>query len=179
MQPAESDRLLPQPGGADSRIMPIEDLIAKRSRSEEWKQINDADRLIAQCPQVKMPLYHLFGPGWYARSIFIPADTIATTLIHRQEHPFVVSLGNVSVWTDEDRWEHLFAPHIGVTKPGTRRLLYAHTDVIWHTFHVTNETDLKKLVDELTFDPVKLGHLNELTSEQLDALREHANPANR
>jgi len=161
---------------AGPAVAEVTALIAERAQSPEWRQINEADRLIAQAPQIDMPLHHLFGPGWYARSIFIPADTIATTLIHLHEHPFVISMGEVSVWTDEGRWERLCASHIGVTKPGTRRILYAHTDVIWHTFHVTNETDLNKLVDELTFDPVKLGHLDDLSPDQLAALREHAKP---
>lgn len=160
-----------------AEIPAVEALIAERAGSPEWGQLNVADRLIAECPQVKMPLYHLFGPGWYARSIFIPAGTIATTRIHRHEHPFVLSAGEALVWTDEGRWERLCASHIGVTKAGTRRILYARTDVIWHTFHVTNETDPAKLVDILTFDPVKLGHLDGLAPEKLAALREHANPS--
>ena len=158
--------------------VPIEDIVAQRAQTPEWKQINEMDRLIAECPQVHMPLLHTFTPNLYARSIYIPAGTIATTLIHRHEHPFVISMGEVSVWTDEGRWERLCASHIGVTKQGTRRVLYAHTDVIWHTFHVTNETDPNKLVDELTFDPVKLGHLDDLSPDQLAALREHAKPTN-
>lgn len=156
----------------------VAELISKRAASPEWMQINAADKLIAQAPQVHMPLHHVFTPGLYSRSIFIPAGTIATTYIHLHNHPFVISMGSVLVWTDEEKWERLQASHIGVTKAGTRRILYAETNVIWHTFHVTNETDLNKLVDELTFDPVKLGHLDDLSADQMAALREHAKPTN-
>jgi hypothetical protein len=37
------------------------------------------------------------------------------------------------------------APYQGITKPGTKRILYNHTDVIWTTFHVSEETDVEKL----------------------------------
>lgn len=155
--------------------VPVRELIAARAESDTWRQINEVENVFARAPQVAMPLHHVFTPHLYSRSIVIPADTIATTRIHLHEHPFVISAGIVWVWSDDNRWEKLQASHIGVTKAGTRRILYAETDVVWHTFHVTDETDLQKLTDELTFDPVKLGHLDELSVKQLAALREHAN----
>lgn len=155
----------------------VAELIAERAVSPAWQQINEAENVIARSQQVEMVLYHVFTPHLYTRSILIPAGTIATTRIHLHEHPFIISAGIVLVWSDEGRWERFQASHIGVTKAGTRRILYAETDVVWHTSHVTDETDLQKLTDELTFDPVKLGHLDEISIEQLAALREHANPS--
>lgn len=37
------------------------------------------------------------------------------------------------------------APFIGVTKPNTRRMLYALEDTVWATCHVTQETDIEKI----------------------------------
>lgn len=151
------------------REMGVERLIAERSKSEEWRKLNRIEQVLAEYPQQEMPLHHVFTPHLYSRSILIPADTFATTRIHLFDHPFVISAGIVSVWND-GAWERLCASHIGVTKAGTRRLLYAHTDVVWHSFHVTDETDTDKLVDILTFNPVNLGHLDSLAPEKLEAL---------
>lgn len=160
-------------------VADIPPVIAARASSPAWDRINAIEQAVARCPQTHMPLHHTFTPGLCGRSILIPAGTIATTRIHLKEHPFVVSAGIVWAWDAEaEQWERIQASHIGVTKAGTRRVLYAETDVVWHTFHVTDETDPEKIVDALTFDPVKLGHLEDLPAEQLAALREHAKPTN-
>ena len=96
-------------------------------------------------PQVGCPLVHRFTPGLYIREIFMPKGTLVVSKIHKTEHPFVVSKGRVSVWTADAGVVHLQAPHCGITKPGTRRLLYMHEDVVWTTFHPTQETDVEKI----------------------------------
>lgn len=98
---------------------------------------------------IEPPLRHLFTPGLYTREIFLPAGSIAVTKIHKTEHPFVISLGSVTVWTKEDGVVTLRAPHTGVTKPGTHRAILVHEDTIWSTFHPTPETDLEKIEDAI------------------------------
>ncbi len=96
------------------------------------------------------PSTHRFTPGLYTREIFMPAGTIATTKIHKTEHPFVISQGEVSVYIEgSDKVERFTAPHTGITKPGTRRLLFVHKDTTWTTFHPTNETDLGVIEDQI------------------------------
>lgn len=94
---------------------------------------------------VETPLVHRFTPGLYIREILVPAGSLVTSRIHRTTHPFVISKGVISVWTKEDGVQHLRAPHTGITRPGTRRLLYAHEDTIWTTFHPTDETDVETI----------------------------------
>ena len=115
------------------------------------------DELLDQCEDVirrmnehEMKHTHTFTPGMYIRQIFIPARTILTSRIHLTEHPYVISKGDISVWTKETGTVRLKAPHSGVTKPGTRRLLFAHDDTIWTTYHVTDETDVEKIVNTIT-----------------------------
>ncbi len=85
---------------------------------------------------VDMPLVHRFTPGLYAREIFMRAGTLATSKIHTTEHPYVVISGRASVFIPgEGVVVHIEAPHVGITKPGTRRLLYMHEDTRWITFH--------------------------------------------
>jgi hypothetical protein len=96
------------------------------------------------------PVTHHWTPGLYAREIFMPAGLIITSEIHKTEHPFVVSKGRVLVYLEsENRWEVIQAPHFGVTKPGTRRLLLIVFDTVWTTFHVTAKTDVGEIEDEI------------------------------
>lgn len=84
---------------------------------------------------IELPLVHRFTPGLYTREIFMPAGTLLTSRIHKTEHPFVVLTGKVSVYIPGEGVEHIEAPHVGVTQPGTRRVLYIHEDCRWLTFH--------------------------------------------
>lgn len=95
-------------------------------------------RMNAKGNTAECPLEHTFTPGLYTRQIFMPARSVIVSKIHKTEHPFIISKGRVSVWTDEGVQE-LSAPHQGITKPGTRRLLVVHEDTIWTTFHAGPE----------------------------------------
>lgn len=110
-----------------------------------WRMIDAFDaqmRSMEQCPHSHV---HRFTPGLYTREIFMSAGTLCVTLLHKTEHPFVIIQGIVSVFIPGQGVERYFAPHIGITKPGTRRLLYCHTDVRWMTFHPTDLTDLEEI----------------------------------
>lgn len=95
------------------------------------------------------PVTHRFTPGLYIREIFIPAGTLLVTGTHRQTHPFVVSIGVARVHSEAEGWVEYAAPHTGITTAGTRRLLYAATDVIWTTFHPTDKCTVEEAVAEL------------------------------
>lgn len=99
--------------------------------------------------RVEMPVKHRFTPGIYSREIHIPAGTMLTSAIHRTEHPFVISKGRIAVISENEGRVIYEAPHHGVTKPGTRRLLHAETDTVWTTFHATEETDVQKICDTI------------------------------
>ena len=100
-----------------------------------------------------LPLVHRFTPGMYIRELHLPAHVAVVTMVHKTEHPYVVSAGELLVWTKEGGVQNIKAPFCGITKPGTIRLAVTLTPVIWTTFHVTNETDMKKLEQELVLEP--------------------------
>lgn len=93
-----------------------------------------------------MPLVHTFSDGMYVRQISIPAGTLLTGKIHKHDHPNFLLQGKVIVVTEEGE-ETLTAPKSMISKAGTKRALYAVTDLIWTTIHhnPTNTQDLDEL----------------------------------
>ena len=161
-------------------------LVEQRKESAGWKEINDAEQQMALLPQIEMPLRNFFTPipqvpgmFLYTREITMPAGTLLPSRIHLFEHPFVITKGLVSVWDDVQGWQHLRAPYLAVTTPATRRVLYIHEETTWITSHHTTHTDPDRAVDELTYPHLELGHMNNLTAEQLTAIESNAKPAHR
>jgi hypothetical protein len=104
---------------------------------------------ITSMPQVDCPVWHHFAPGLYARKMLIPGGTVLTGAVHKTEHICIVS-GDISVTTDDGMKRITDAHAILSSKPGAKRAGYAHADTYWTTIHATDETDLDKLVVELT-----------------------------
>lgn len=117
-------------------------------------------------PLNEFPVVHRFTPGLYIREIFMPAGSVLTSKIHKTEHPFVISQGIVSVWTPETGAITLKAPYTGITKPGTRRVLFIHEDTIWITFHVGGEESVEAIEDRI----IEKRDNPRLTNEQKEML---------
>jgi len=135
---------------ADEQITAEEQEIARRELTPERFDDLELAIVYSEMPAVELPLVHRFTPGLYAREIFMPAGTLVTSKIHKTEHPYVVTKGRVSVYIPGVGIQHISAPHVGITKPGTRRLLYIHEDCTWITFHPlvegeSDESDLDKI----------------------------------
>ena len=95
------------------------------------------------------PLKHTFADGLYIREIFMPKGQIISTGIHKKEHPYFVLKGDISVLTDEGI-KRIKAPYNGITKPGTKRLIYMHEDTVWITVHATD----KKIPEDVLEDVI-------------------------
>ena len=95
-----------------------------------------------------MPLKHTFVDGAYVREIFMPKGMLLTSKIHKITHPYFIMKGDVSVLTEEGS-VRLRAPYSGITKAGTKRVLYIHEDTTWITVHVTKHRDLKKIEKQI------------------------------
>ncbi len=100
-----------------------------------------------------MDVAHHFAPGVYARELRIPAGTLLTGKMHKTTHLNVVSAGDITVWT-EDGMKRIQAPFTFVSHPGTKRVGYAHSDTVWTTIHVTDETDLERIEAEVIEMPL-------------------------
>ncbi len=94
------------------------------------------------------PVKHSFADGCYIREIFNPANELLITKIHKKNHPFFLTQGEMSILT-ELGVEHIKAPYNGITKAGTKRIIYTHTDCVFITVHATQQTDINKIEEEV------------------------------
>tara|TARA_R110000824_G_C15233132_1_gene679095 strand:+ start:12326 stop:12760 length:435 start_codon:yes stop_codon:yes gene_type:complete len=92
--------------------------------------------------------HHITDSGLYAREMIIPAGTIITGKIKKHEHISVISAGFVTEVTDAGL-QRIKAPYTMISKPGTKRVVWAHETTVWTTIHASEETDLDKLESEL------------------------------
>lgn len=126
---------------------------------------------ILKLPQVEMPVDHDFCNGLYARTMHIPAGTILTGAIHREESFFLVRKGELIVSTDNG--PRTIGPgDMSISKIGTKRAGIALTDVEVTTFHAnpTNEQEPQKLWDMFTI-PAPSTVLESAESAQLETLK--------
>ncbi len=104
--------------------------------------------VVSKLDQVQLETKHHFADGMYCRELFRPADTTIVGKVHKREHFYIVLSGEVTVVGDGFR-ERIKAPRILISKPGTKRAVYAHVDSICITIHRTDKTDLDEIEAEL------------------------------
>jgi len=144
---------------------------------EQWhKRIDELELRICELPTVvDLEVEHRFTPGMYIRTLRSDAGILATTYIHRHEHPFVVTKGVVDVMTEEGHWVRVVAPYIGITKAGTRRVCFVWEAAEWTTFHPIPEglTDIDE-IERLIFDYRTLDDGTNVKDRFQEALRRKA-----
>lgn len=91
--------------------------------------------LDSDCPITPISV-HKFTPGMYIRSIGMPKGSTIASFIHTEEHPYVIHSGIAHVRISGDTVKILKGGDAGITKGGTRRVLYIEEDCSWSTFHV-------------------------------------------
>jgi hypothetical protein len=96
----------------------------------------------------EVPVKHNFSRNVYAREMKMPAGMLIVGKIHRYENLNILSEGEVSVLS-QDGVMRVKAPFTFVSGPGSKRAIYAHSDVTWTTIHGTPERDLAKIEDEV------------------------------
>lgn len=108
------------------------ELHLKPTPDEMRQKIMQAEAHILTLPQTELVYAHYFAPGIYMREMRIPKDTVVTGAIHKTEHLNILSQGSLSVWT-EDGMKRITASTVIPSKPGIKRVGYAHEDSVWIT----------------------------------------------
>ena len=101
-----------------------------------------------QQEQAETETIHHFSDGIYARELRIPAGVCIVGALHKTKHFMMVSKGKCSIATHEGSTV-VEAPYMVETQPGIKRVVYAETDTVMTTFHVTNETDIEKIAEQI------------------------------
>jgi len=117
------------------------------STAEGIQQITDL--LVAQGGHLPdsleiLGMKHSFTDGVYAREMTIPAETMVVGKIHKHRHHNFLLKGEMLVATAERGVEHLKAPLMIVSEPGTQRVGYALTETVWTCIH-KNEDNIEDL----------------------------------
>jgi quercetin dioxygenase-like cupin family protein len=100
--------------------------------------------------------FHHFAPGVYVREFFLPKGMYFTSKIHKTTHIFIVASG-VTIISDGNEQKKVVGPTVMVTKPGTKRAVFGVEDTTFFTVHVTDETDLDVIENNLiakSFDEI-------------------------
>lgn len=122
---------------------------------------------LAQFEPRECPVGHLFSPGLYLRTIYMPADTFVVGKTHATEHPNILISGECTVWTAQDGVHRLVGPKAWVSGAGVKKVLYTHTDCVWMTAHVTESTDLVEIESQIIVPEVD----DHWTPEELEAVK--------
>lgn len=131
----------------DSLIEDLDDLLPAPTTLREKIYLIEAE--LAKMPQTKFETKHHFASGLYAREIFIPKGGMLTGALHKTEHLNIVTKGRITVLTEDGIKKNIKAPFTIVSRPGTKKVGYAHEDTIWTTIHATAETELSKIEADL------------------------------
>jgi hypothetical protein len=101
--------------------------------------------------ETELPLKHVFAPGLYSRSMYVPRGTLFTGRIHRREHITILLKGKMDILSPEGV-RQLTAPAMFVAPAGTKRAGFAYEDSVLVTVHSTTETDVRVLEETLACD---------------------------
>lgn len=101
--------------------------------------------------QVECPISEYRIDGVYARSMFIPANTILTGKIHTTESISILAQGTIKISNGSESYQ-ITAPHILVDKPGIKRLGVTLSDVTFITIHKYSGTAPEKDLVVDTFE---------------------------
>lgn len=118
----------------------------------------DIERLqtaMSKLPQIEgLRTRHYFADGMYIRELWRPAGCTIVGKTHRREHAYIVATGRVMVVGDGMQAEHEGVTVI-VSKPGTKRAVYAITDATCITVHRVDD-----ILSELPADASEERKLN-------------------
>ena len=98
--------------------------------------------------QVELTTEHYFNGGMYCRKVFRPAGTIIVGKIHKSDHLFMCTSGEIIAWSEKGMVT-LKAGDVIESKAGTKRVTLAVVDSIGITVHKTDKTDLDEIEAEL------------------------------
>lgn len=131
--------------------------VQKRQQLQRRAQIFNLQHQIqkglvsGELPPLNEETFHHFARGLYAREMRIKADSLVVGKIHRYPCLNFIMEGIAEVRTDQGAFR-VEAPCVFESGSGTKRAIYAVTDLTWITAHPSNNRNLDDLERELIAD---------------------------
>lgn len=114
------------------------------------EKMRDAGGAVIQVGPSHFETTHRFTPGLYSRTVKVVGPALMASVVHKTEHQFVISLGECYVWRPGHGVEMNMCGHVGITTPGTFRLVFVPVECQCTTFHATTLTDPKAIMAEIS-----------------------------
>ena len=119
-------------------------------KQEAREKIMALESVMAEYPQVDIPVTHRFCGNMYGREITIPKGTLLTGRIQKFDHFDIMLSGDMTVSTDSGEVKRITGTNIMEGKAGKKRAGYAHEDTHWITFHSAEVRDPEEMYEFLT-----------------------------
>ena len=119
-------------------------------KQEARAKIMALESVMAEYPQVDIPVIHRFCGNMYGREITIPKGTLLTGRIQKFDHFDIMLSGDMTVSTDSGEVKRVTGTNIMEGKAGKKRAGYAHEDTHWITFHSAEVRDPEEMYEFLT-----------------------------
>ena len=124
-----------------SKILEFENLLIEKTDGENI--ISDKGNVV-RCEE--FPLKHSFADQIYVRQMNMKKDTLVVGAIHNHLHVWFLLTGSLTIVTETSN-EDFIAPCYVISKPGAKRVIYAHEDSIFVNIH--KNPDNIKDIDQL------------------------------
>lgn len=99
--------------------------------------------------EINKQVTHHFATGVYGREMYIPQGQVIVSKIHKGKTLNIIAYGIISVISADGGFNTYEAPYVFVSPPMTKRIVIAHTDVMWVTAQGSHKTDVAELEEEL------------------------------
>ncbi len=133
--------------------MMMERRIAREQQIEFRSFITAVEKKLEQIPGTQHgnchPLTHSFADGMYIRQLTVPAQTLTVTKIHAKDNPFFLLKGTMTMLTEKGEVK-ITAPYWGITKAGTKRIIWHHDEVLFCTVHRCDSINIDGAEEEIT-----------------------------
>jgi len=113
------------------------------------ERVRNLQRKLSELPQYQPETEHFFHGGMYCRKVFRHAGVLVVGAAHKKEHFYLIVSGTVKITSGDGAAQEVTGPYLFLSKPGTKRAVYALTDTVCMTFHLTDAVTVESAEAEL------------------------------
>ena len=121
------------------------------------QKVDALQQELSKLPQYEPVTRHYFHGGMYCREVFRHEGVLIVGAVHKKEHFYLIAAGTVLITDGDGPAQQFTGPHLFLSKPGTKRAVYALTDAVCMTFHALEATTVEQAEAELVeADPMSM-----------------------